>query len=430
MITDEQLFIINYCHSNCQPLKNIMRLPKEEAFTLAAKLAEENKGKTAFWRFADFAVYYPERLATDKLLYERFAALGGKPREEHPLSFVLQGSESVDNWFDNGIVTKISLSKIASEHVSFTLGDSMSTLKRNGDIQMLTKEELVQKVQEYPGSLEEFMEEIREKYGYIEVQLWSDEYVVNKNDLLFYTAYEEFYAMAAQSEAFKNFCREAFGEDFSQDGFSDIEQINKILQYIPKHDNVHILDVGCGNGKMLSYLQKKTGVFIHGFDYSEKAIETAKKFYPANSEFREGIIGETEYEAELFDLITSMDTMYFAKDMTDFVSQIKRWLKPDGLFFVGYQEGDVMPKTKDAYTTVLAEALRKNGMPYEVEDITRQTYELLLKKRAAAENHKGEFEAEGNADWYEMLIGQTEYANMPYEEFQKNMARYLYVVRK
>ena len=125
-----------------------------------------------------------------------------------------------------------------------------------------------------------------------------------------------------------------------------------------------------------------------------------------------------------------MDTMYFAKDMTDFVSQIKRWLKPDGLFFVGYQEGDVMPKTKDAYTTVLAEALRKNGMPYEVEDITRQTYELLLKKRGAAENHKGEFEAEGNADWYEMLIGQTEYANMPYEEFQKNMARYLYVVRK
>ena len=53
---------------------------------------------------------------------------------------------------------------------------------------------------------------------------------MNKNDLLFYSAYEEFYAMAEQSEAFKNFCKDAFGEDFSQDGFSDKEQIDMILK--------------------------------------------------------------------------------------------------------------------------------------------------------------------------------------------------------
>ena len=253
---------------------------------------------------------------------------------------------------------------------------------------------------------------------------------MNKNDLLFYTAYEEFYAMASESKAFQNFCKDAFGEDFSQDGFSDIEQINRILQYIPKQGNVHILGIGCGNGKMLGYLQKKTGAFIHGFDYSEKAIETAKVLYPENSEFREGIIGEIEYEAEQFDVITSMDTMYFAKDMSSFVAQIKRWMKPNGTLFVGYQEGDVMPKTKDAHTTVLEEALRENGMPYEVEDITEQVYELLHKKREAVEKHKQEFAAEGHQNWYEMLIGQTEYAQVPYEEFKKNMARYLYVVRK
>ena len=68
-------------------------------------------------------------------------------------------------------IKEVPLSKMASEHISFTLGDSMSTLKRNGDIQMLSKEELLQKMQNYPGSIEEFMEEIRERYGYIEVQL-------------------------------------------------------------------------------------------------------------------------------------------------------------------------------------------------------------------------------------------------------------------
>ena len=203
---------------------------------------------------------------------------------------------------------------------------------------------------------------------------------MNKNDLLFYSAYEEFYTMAVKSRAFQAFCHDAFGEDFSQDGFSDIEQINKILQYIPKRDNVHILDIGCGNGKMLGYLQKNTGAFIHGFDYSEKAIETARKLYPVNAEFREGIIGEIEYLSEQFNVVISMDTMYFAQDMAAFVAQIKRWMKSNGVFFAGYQEGDVMPKTKNFHTTVLAEALRRNGLQYE--------------------------------------------------EFQKNMARYLYVVRK
>ena len=253
---------------------------------------------------------------------------------------------------------------------------------------------------------------------------------MNKNDLLFYTAYEEFYTMASESKAFQNFCKDAFGEDFSQDGFSDIEQIDKILQYIPKRGNVHILDIGCGNGKMLGYLRQKTGAYIHGFDYSEQAIETAKALYPENAEFREGVIGEIEYPAGQFDVITSMDTMYFAKDMSSFAAQIKCWMKQEGIFFVGYQEGDVMPKTKDAHTTVLAEALRENGMPYEVEDITEQVYELLHKKREAAEKHKQEFAAEGHQNWYEMLIGQTEYAQVPYEEFKKNMARYLYVVSK
>ena len=53
-----------------------------------------------------------------------------------------------------------------------------------------------------------------------------------KEDLLFYKEYEDFYAMAKQSKAFEAFCRDAFGEDFSQDGFSDVAQIDMILKYI------------------------------------------------------------------------------------------------------------------------------------------------------------------------------------------------------
>ncbi len=158
---------------------------------------------------------------------------------------------------------------------------------------------------------------------------------MNKKELLFYDAYEAFYAMAKKSNVFKAFCKDSFGEDFSQDGFSNIEQIDMILQYIPQKDNLHILDIGCGNGKMLGYLQEKTKAYIHGFDYSEEAIKTAKLLFPKNAEFREGIIGEIDYTEENFDVIISMDTMYFAKDMTAFVAQVKTWLKQSGVFLWG-----------------------------------------------------------------------------------------------
>lgn len=150
---------------------------------------------------------------------------------------------------------------------------------------------------------------------------------MDKKEYLFYDAYEEFYNMASHSKAFQSFCEEAFGEDFSQDGFSNIEQIEMILKYIPKKDHLHILDIGCGNGKMLGYLQKKTNACIYGFDYSHHAIEHANELYTTNAQFEEGIIGEIEYPEGKFDFITSMDTMYFAKDMTAFVAQIKKMVK-------------------------------------------------------------------------------------------------------
>lgn len=253
---------------------------------------------------------------------------------------------------------------------------------------------------------------------------------MRKEDLLFYSEYESFYEMARKSHAFERFCIEAFGEDFSQDGFSDINQVNMILPYIPTNGDARILDIGCGNGKMLKYLQRKTLCSIYGFDYSKKAIETANLNAGDNADFREGIMGEIEYPDEFFDVITSMDTMYFAKDMSAFVGQIKNWLKNSGFLFVAYQEGDVMPKTEDAHTTELSKAFRNNNLPYEVTDITRQTYNMLRKKRQAAINHKDEFLAEGNEEWFDMLMWQTECAMESYEQFAKEMARYIYIVKK
>ena len=92
-----------------------MWLPREQAFALAGEMAKRNKDTTAFYRFADFDNYYRERLKTDEMLYTRFSGLGGRPAKKHPLSFVLQGSEYLDNWFDKGIVTRIPIEQIPAQ---------------------------------------------------------------------------------------------------------------------------------------------------------------------------------------------------------------------------------------------------------------------------------------------------------------------------
>lgn len=253
---------------------------------------------------------------------------------------------------------------------------------------------------------------------------------MNLGDLLFYNEYEQFYLMSKESNAFRHFCEKAFGRDFSQDGFSDVSQVDRILSYIPKKNEVHILDIGCGNGKMLGYLQQKTNAFIHGFDYSENAIDTARELFKEKSDFRQGCIGEIDYPEEKFDVIVSMDTMYFAPDMSVFVDQIMKWLKKDGFFIAFYQEGDVMPKTQNETTSVLAKLLLEKNISFDCIDITKESYELLLKKREAAILLEKEFEEEGNRDWFDMLVAQTDYCLKPYDEYSKEMARYIYIINK
>ena len=170
----DQLQLVNYCHSRCRPLMNIMRLPEKEAFALAKRLADENPETTAFYRFVDFANYYPRRLETDRLLRAMFIELGGRPAEEHPLSFVLQGSDYLDGWFDHGIVTRLPLACVPADQISFTLGDSMAMLAREGHVSMLTRDMLEKEIAAHPQGAEGWLREMQDRYRYIEVQLWDD----------------------------------------------------------------------------------------------------------------------------------------------------------------------------------------------------------------------------------------------------------------
>ena len=179
--TQQELTLVNYCHPDCVPMMNIMRLPEEEAYAKAYEMAAQHPETTAFYRFADFANYYPMRMKQDAFLYQRFKELGGKPEEEHPLSFVVQGSDYLKDWFANGIETRLLLKDVDPCHISFTVGDSGYDFQQKGSVELLMVDDLYQRIAEH-GDFETFLKATGR--GYVEVQLWSDEYVrevINKN---------------------------------------------------------------------------------------------------------------------------------------------------------------------------------------------------------------------------------------------------------
>ena len=174
----DELILVNYCYPGCIPLMNIMRLPKKEAFALASVFAESHPQTTAFYRFADFENYYSLREKQDEYLCTRFVELGGVPEEEHPLSFVIEGSEYLHNWFGKGIASRLRLRDILPCHISFTIGDSGAEYKKNGSIELLTIEDMKENLAKFDKDFESFIEAMGKNY--VEAQLWSDRYITEE----------------------------------------------------------------------------------------------------------------------------------------------------------------------------------------------------------------------------------------------------------
>lgn len=170
----ESLYLEYYCHPDCEPLKNIMRLPREQAFALAKELADAHPETTAFYRFADFENYYPRRLETDRLMLEIFRELGGSPRNDHPLSFVLGSSDYLHQWFGSGRILRFPLSAVPRDVISFTIGDSMSSLAKQGHLNILTLPMLEEEARKHIGGAQGWLRDVLKEHHYVEVQVWGD----------------------------------------------------------------------------------------------------------------------------------------------------------------------------------------------------------------------------------------------------------------
>jgi cyclopropane fatty-acyl-phospholipid synthase-like methyltransferase len=251
----------------------------------------------------------------------------------------------------------------------------------------------------------------------------------------FYTA---FYAAVEHSPAHLLFCERVFGRDLSQHGFVDMEQLELLLRLVSMQPGRRVLDLGCGNGLISEYISDRTGAHVTGLDYIPEAIDQARKRTAAKSDrlaFVTGDINRLELPARAFDIVLSIDTMYFSDDYASTIRNLKAALRPRGqmgIFFSYGREPWVpaadFPKEKlPPNKTPLAEALRKNRLTWKTWDLTSQDYQLAQRRKAVLEELRSQFESEGIMFIYENRHGDAEGISRAIEEGLH--ARYFYRVR-
>ena len=71
--------------------------------------------------------------------------------------------------------------------------------------------------------------------------------------------------------------RDAYGEDFGQQGWWSLDEQNEIASLIREQSAVHLLDVACGSGGPSLAIAVETGCRLTGVDIDAVGVENAKQ---------------------------------------------------------------------------------------------------------------------------------------------------------
>ena len=107
-----------------------------------------------------------------------------------------------------------------------------------------------------------------------------------------------------------------------------------------KSDDV-ILDVGCGGGINVKRMAKSAKK-VYGIDYSIESVKLSKEVNEklideGKVEIIEGNVKSLPFEDNTFDIVTAFETVYFCPDIEKCFAEVKRVLKPGGIFLIGLE---------------------------------------------------------------------------------------------
>ena len=230
--------------------------------------------------------------------------------------------------------------------------------------------------------------------------------------------YQHFYAVVPSSPVHAIFCQRAFGLDLGQHGFADLAQLDALVEATELCQGQRVLDLGCGDGRITEYLSGRTGAHLTGLDYIPEAIRLARERTVAKADRLAFVVGDLnalDLPGRHFDVVLSVDTIYFSQDYTQTIVRLVETLRPGGQMAFLYSCGWEPPAAGafDAATlaperTPLGEALRASGLEFHSQDWTEADCRLARSRKQILEELEHQFRAEGLGFVYENRMGEAQ----------------------
>jgi 2-polyprenyl-3-methyl-5-hydroxy-6-metoxy-1,4-benzoquinol methylase len=114
--------------------------------------------------------------------------------------------------------------------------------------------------------------------------------------------------------------------------FSSVLNHKKYRKIVGNSKAGKILDIGCGNGSLLSLFKRENWV-VHGVEISKTRFESAKKELPLESIYN-CTVEEAKFESNYFDVVVLNHVLEHIADPNDSLKEINRVLKPSGLLYL------------------------------------------------------------------------------------------------
>ena len=112
--------------------------------------------------------------------------------------------------------------------------------------------------------------------------------------------------------------------------------VNRFLDKLLFTQNFRFLDIGCGNGWVVRKMsQKSSCIKAIGIDKSKMMIKNAKSKTHSEKESYFVTELETWNTKEKFDIIFSMESLYYSVPMESALEKIFKLLKKGGIFYCG-----------------------------------------------------------------------------------------------
>lgn len=140
------------------------------------------------------------------------------------------------------------------------------------------------------------------------------------------------------------------------------------LKHLDIQDDDIVLDIGCGGGININRMSKKAKK-VYGVDYSIESVNLSREvnrqeIYDGKVEILKGNVQDLPFEDNTFDIVTAFETVYFWPNIEKSFGEVKRVLKPGGIFLIGMESNG-----NDNLTMKISEKLI-NMTVYNDEEIT------------------------------------------------------------